>query len=277
MTTLHFSKMHGLGNDFVVINGLAQPFNLKKIPIKSLANRQTGIGFDQLLIILPSKKADFACVIFNSDGTEAEQCGNGMRCIARFIHENSLSSQKSISIETKTGITEIKIDDNDHIHVNMGLPCFEPAEIPFTADRERHLYEIPLDDGQPGFALSILSMGNPHAILQVSCIKQFPVAQWGPVISTHPLFPKGANVGFMEILNPRHILLRTYERGAGETLACGSNACAAVVSGIRNNLLENNVTVEVSLGQLSVQWEGENTPVILSGPAAQVFSGVIMV
>lgn len=267
--------MHGLGNDFMVIDGTTQSVALKNLPVSRWADRHTGVGFDQLLIVLPSQKADFACVIFNADGTEAEQCGNGMRAIARFIHENALSNKKHLFIETKAGVTEINIDDHTHIHVNMGVPCFEPADIPFIADRMRHLYEIPLDDGQPGFAMSVLSMGNPHAILQVASIQTFPVEKVGPVISTHRLFPKGVNVGFMEIVSPRHILLRTYERGAGETLACGSNACAAVVAGIRNQLLEKNVRVALACGDLSVRWENENAAVILSGPAMSVFAGNI--
>ncbi len=277
MTTFTFSKMHGIGNDFVVIEGLSQSIHVNKIPVKLLADRHSGIGFDQLLVILPSKKADFACLIFNADGSEAEQCGNGMRCIARFLHENNITNKSSISIETKAGQTTIKVDDYDHIHVNMGLPRFEPTDIPFKADRTRLLYEISLDDGQPGFALSVLSMGNPHAILQVASAKTFPVTQFGSVISTHRLFPKGTNVGFMEIVNPTHIRLRTFERGVGETLACGSNACAAVVSGIRNNLLEKKVKVELSLGDLFVQWDNEKTPVILTGSASQVFSGKVRV
>ncbi|HSW93578.1 MAG TPA: diaminopimelate epimerase, partial [Gammaproteobacteria bacterium] len=175
MKTLSFRKMHGLGNDFMVIDGLSQSVDLKNLPVSRWADRHTGVGFDQLLIILPSKTADFACSIFNADGTEAEQCGNGMRCVARFIHEQALSNKNHFLIETKAGVTEITLDDTT-IHVNMGMPCFEPADIPFIADRSRHLYEIPLDDGQPGFAVSVLSMGNPHAILQVASIQTFPVA-----------------------------------------------------------------------------------------------------
>ncbi len=275
MNTILFSKMHGLGNDFVVIDGVSQSIQLKNLSIKQLANRHTGIGFDQLLLIAPSQQADFSCIIFNADGTEAEQCGNGMRCVARFIHENNLSHKKIITVETKAGISTLLIDDYEHIRVNMGNPGFEPSEIPFNADRERRLYEIPLDDGQPGFALAVLSMGNPHAILQVSSIKKFPVAKFGPQISTHRLFPKGVNVGFMEVVSANHIRLRTVERGSGETLACGSNACAAVVSGIRNNILEKKVRVELALGDLWVEWENEKDPVFLTGPAAHVFSGKI--
>ncbi len=274
---MNFSKMHGLGNDFVVMDGTAQPIHLEKSVIKKLADRHTGIGFDQLLIILPSKKADFACRIFNSDGTEAEQCGNGMRCIARYIHESHLSDKKNLTIETLSDVTEILIENNEMIRVNMGMPRFEPSEIPFNADRIRHLYEIPLEEGQPGFALAVLSMGNPHAILQVTSIKKFPVEKFGPLISTHALFPKGVNVGFMEVVNPAHIRLRTFERGVGETLACGSNACAAVVSGIRNDILEKGVKVELSLGHLWVSWAGEKEPVLLTGPATHVFQGAISV
>lgn len=275
MNSLHFSKMHALGNDFVVIDGVSQSFPLKKIPIQSLADRHSGIGFDQLLVIQSSSKADFSCVIFNSDGTQAEQCGNGMRCIARFVHENALSHQKSISIETKAGIITTFIEDYNHIQVNMGVPHFEPSRVPFHADRIRHLYEIPLEDGQPGLALAVLSMGNPHAILQVASIDTFPIAHFGPLISSHRLFPKGTNVGFMEVIDLNHIRLRTFERGVGETLACGSNACAAVVSGIQNNLLKKQVRVQLARGDLSVSWENEKAPVMLTGPASHVYTGEI--
>ncbi len=273
MNTFNFSKMHGLGNDFIVINGITQSIDKAKLPVKQLADRHLGIGFDQLLLITPSKKADFACVIYNSDGTEAEQCGNGMRCIARFIREEKLSDKKVLSIETKAGIIEILIHDYDRIEVNMGLPRFEPSEIPFRSSSVKKLYELSFGDGQPGFALSILSMGNPHAILQVSSIQQFPVNTIAPLIAAHSFFPEGVNVGFMEVLTKKHIRLRTFERGAGETFACGSNACAAVVAGIVNNLLDHEVKVELSFGDLRVKWEGMNKPVILTGPASFSFSG----
>lgn len=273
MKTLTFSKMHGLGNDFVVIDGISQSIDIKKMNVKQLANRHSGIGFDQLLLILPSKKADVSCVIFNSDGSEAEQCGNGMRCIARFVQENNLSNKKTISIETKSGIVEVWAKDYENIQVNMGVPRFEPSDVPFKADRVRQLYEISLDDGQPGYAVAVLSMGNPHAILQVASVKTFPVLTVGPIISTHRFFPKGTNVGFMELIDSSHIRLRTFERGSGETLACGSNACAAVVAGIKNNLLAKKVKVDLALGALWVTWNVENEPVMLTGPAALVFNG----
>jgi diaminopimelate epimerase len=273
MNKFHFHKMHGLGNDFVVVDGVSQSIDIKKIPIAQLAHRQLGIGFDQLLLIKPSKKADVACVVFNSDGSEAEQCGNGMRCIARFVHEEKLINKNLISIETKAGIIKAKVHDYAQIEIDMGLPRFEPHEIPFNADARRKLYELPLEDGQPGLILTVLSMGNPHAILQVSSIQQFPVAKIGPLISTHRFFPRGVNVGFMEVLSRQHIRLRTFERGAGETFACGSNACAAVIAGILNNLLDPSVRVELMFGHLQVMWQGEGSPVILTGPATRVFSG----
>ena len=272
---LTFNKMHGLGNDFVVIDGITHTANLTKPLIQALANRHTGIGFDQLLLIKTSQLADFSCLIFNADGSEAEQCGNGMRCVARFVHENKLTTKDTITLETKTRIIQAKIINYNTIWIDMGIPVFEPSAIPFNADRIRKLYEIPLDDGQPGFALSVLSMGNPHAILQVSSTQHFPVTKFGPQVSTHSLFPHGVNVGFMEVVSPAHIRLRTYERGSGETLACGSNACAAVVAGINGNVLEHEVLVELSLGNLTVKWTGENAPVEMTGPAALVFCGNI--
>ncbi len=273
MATLHFSKMHGLGNDFVVLNGVSQKINPAELPIRELADRHSGIGFDQLLLILPSQKADFSCVIFNADGSEAEQCGNGMRCVARFIHENKLVDRPSLTLETKAGKVEALIESYEKIRIDMGVPRFEPSDIPFNADKIRNLYELPLEDGQPGLALAVLSMGNPHAILQVTSLKKFPVHQFGPLISTHRFFPRGANVGFMEMVNPHHIRLRTFERGAGETLACGSNASAAVVAGIKNHLLEKKVRVELARGDLWVEWEGNNHSVMLTGPAVMVFRG----
>lgn len=267
--------MHGLGNDFVIVDGISQSFNLNRTDIKNLGSRHLGIGFDQLLLIKPSTQADFACEIFNSDGSVAEQCGNGMRCVARFVHEEKLTDKKSFSIETKAGIVNALIKDYDHIQVNMGVPRFEPSDVPYQADRIRKLYELPLDDGQPGFAIAVLSMGNPHAILQVSSIKNFPVSVIAPQIALHRFFPQGANVGFMEILNAEHIKLRTFERGVGETFACGSNACAAVVAGILNNSLKNKVKVELAYGDLWIQWEGLSEPVFMTGPATRVFTGKV--
>lgn len=261
MRPIQFSKMHGLGNDFMVVDGISQTFAITDIPFQQLANRHTGVGFDQLLLIKPSNVADFACQIFNSDGSEAEQCGNGMRCIARFIHESGLNSNKKLQIETKAGIIAIDIHDFAHIRVNMGQPHIDSGK---EIECEGQLLK-----------LSILSMGNPHAILQVPSVTTFPVFEIGSKISTHSMFPQGINVGFMEIIDRQRIRLRTFERGAGETLACGSNSCAAVVAGITNQLLDSKVMVELALGNLQIEWQGRDEPVIMTGPAKNIFNGVI--
>lgn len=277
MKKINFCKMHGLGNDFVILDGVSQQIDSKTLPIPQWAHRQLGIGFDQLLLIQAGQQTDFSCLIFNSDGTLAEQCGNGMRCVARFIHEEKLINAKNFSLATAGGRVEAFIQDYNHIQINMGVPRFEPQAIPLLADKARKLYEIPLEDNQPGFALSALSMGNPHAILQVTGIEKFPVRMIGEKIAQHPLFPAGVNVGFMEVLDEQHIRLRTFERGAGETFACGSNACAAVVAGIINHLLASKVKVEMKYGDLWVEWAGEETAVLMTGAATRVFSGSILV
>lgn len=260
---VNFSKMHGLGNDFVIIEAISQLVPIEKLPFSQLANRHLGIGFDQLLLIKPSKTADFLCQIFNSDGSEAEQCGNGMRCVGRFINEHNLSSKKSLTIETKSGVTKIDINDFEHIQVNMGIPSLAPSR------------EININNQL--IQLSILSLGNPHAIFRVESAQHFPISDLGPKISQHSIFPQGANVGFMEIVNREHIRLRTFERGAGETFACGSNSCAAVVAGIEDQLLNHKVRVELALGELLIEWEGKDHPVIMTGAAQSVFEGVVVV
>ncbi len=258
---IKFTKMHGLGNDFIVINNLDNQFTMEKFPVRELSHRFSGIGFDQLLLIEKSTKADVACRIYNSDGSEAEQCGNGMRCVARFLHEEKFINKNSLSIETKAGIIEAKIKDYDAIEIAMGAPEILP----------------PLDMLLDTYALklSVISMGNPHAILKVVSAANSPVQSLGQQISTHSYFPNGTNVGFMEIVNREHIRLRTYERGAGETLACGSNACAAVVAGIQQNILDNEVKVELALGQLKISWQKNKSPVLMTGPASRVFDGNI--
>lgn len=259
--TIKFRKMQALGNDFVVIDTLSQSLNPAKFPIQKLSNHHTGIGFDQLLLIGSSDAADFSCRIFNADGGEAEQCGNGLRCVARYIHEKKLSDKKSLSIQTKAGIANITVHDFNHVEVNMGTPKFSPDA------------QLAIDDKT--LSLSVISMGNPHAVMQVDSVKNFPVEKFGPLISTHKFFPQGVNVGFMEIVDRHHIRLRTYERGANETLACGSNSCASVVAGINMGLLDSPVTVELSLGNLSIEWLGNNSPVIMKGPAENVFDGTL--
>jgi diaminopimelate epimerase len=275
--TIHFSKMHGLGNDFVVIDGINQSIHLSKMPINVLSNRNMGIGFDQLLLVEKSQSADFACRIINSDGSEAEQCGNGMRCVARFVREENLTKKNSLTIETKSGVVEVTIKDYSNIQVTMNAPCFQPEKIPFIAEKIKKIYEFNLDSMQ--LQLAVLSVGNPHAILQVSSAATFPITEIAQKLAAHKAFPNGVNIGFMEILDRQHILLRTFERGVGETMACGSNACAAVVAGIHNGWLDNRVEVKpidesaLSVGILVIEWKGEGFPLTMTGPAEKVFSG----
>ncbi len=267
--------MHGAGNDFVVIDAINQTFSIPHLNIQLLAHRHIGIGFDQLLLVKPSIQADFYCQIFNSDGTEAEQCGNGLRCAARFIYDKGLTKQKTIAIETKAGIFDAVILDDMNIQVSMGQPTFEGIKIPFLGEMTDNTFPLEIKHDINTIPLTILSMGNPHAIMQVASIEYFPVTEVGSLVSTHPLFPKNANVGFMEIINREHICLRTYERGVGETYACGSNACAAVVAGILNSSLAHKVKVELIFGNLWVEWAGREKPVVMTGPAMHVFDGIV--
>lgn len=251
--------MHGLGNDFVVIDSISQQIDIVDLPIQKLSNRMTGIGFDQLLLIAPSHDADFSCRFFNADGSEAEQCGNGVRCAARYFHEKKLSAKKSLLIETIAGIIPANIFDYQHIEVKLGIPSFDKNKI------------LELQNKQ--YEMTVLSLGNPHAILGVNSVNLYPINEIGSQISTHPAFPSGVNVGFMEVIDPQHIVLRTYERGVGKTFACGSNACAAVAAGIINKQLKNKVIVELELGQLQIEWQGDGHSVVMTGPAETVFEG----
>lgn len=271
---LKFCKMHDLGNDFMIVDAIHQTIDINNIPISLLSDRHRGIGFDQLLLITPSSNADFACRIFNADGSEAEQCGNGMRCVARFVQEEQFTKKKSLALETISGVVDVIIHSYNHIAVNMGIPCFEPEKIPFITEKIATHYELSIHTAAPPLPFTVLSIGNPHAILHVPAIKDVPVADIGSKIALHPTFPKGTNVGFMEIMTPQKIRLRTYERGVGETFACGSNACAAVVAGILNHGLDHKVIIELAYGNLLVEWVGKNSPVILSGSATRVFSGI---
>ena len=260
---LRFAKMHGLGNDFIVMH-TDQPFS--NLPVAEWADRHRGIGFDQMLILEPSQRADYFCRIYNADGSEAEQCGNGLRCVARYIHEQRLSRENTLKVETKAGIFSITLHSPKSISINLGIPIIKQKQMEF---------DVPALSEK--IAATIINVGNPHAILRVSRLQPEKIRTVGQSIATHTYFTQGANVGFMQIIDKHHIVLRTYERGAGETLACGSNACAAVVAGISHEWLVSPVTVEVSLGSLTVSWEGNDTPVILSGPAEHVFSGEIYV
>jgi diaminopimelate epimerase len=274
MSTLKFSKMQGLGNDFVVVDAISQPFELKKFSIPQLSHRHLGIGFDQLLIIEPGQNADFACRIFNADGGEAEQCGNGLRCVASYIFDKGLTNKKHLTLATKAGIFNAIILDNKQVQVEMGVPRFEPNEIPFVTDSLKTLYTLAIPQ-QSSLQLNVLSMGNPHAILNVTNLNDFPVAEVGQQVATHPAFPQSTNVGFMEIIDRQHIRLRTFERGTGETNACGSNACAAVVAGILNNTLDTTVKVELRYGELLIDWLEKTKPVRMTGPAVHIFDGTL--
>lgn len=271
---IKFSKMQGLGNDFVVIDATKSPFALTSAQIQQMANRRFGVGFDQMLVIenTQNSKADFIFRIFNADGTEVEQCGNGARCIALYVRDFGLIDRDDIRLETKGGILSAHVKPNQKVMVEMGVPKFAPKDIPFVAEGTQNSYE--LDVGDKKVALSVVNMGNPHAVLQVEQISSHEVNQLGEQISHHPQFPEGVNVGFMQVIDPQNIRLRVYERGSGETLACGSGACAAMVVGRRNGVLQERVQVSQPGGSLSIDWQGPETVVKMTGPAKLVFQGV---
>jgi len=270
---LHFTKMQGAGNDFIVINGIAQPFQLSAQQIQFLANRQFGIGFDQLLLLETSQIADFKYRIFNADGSEVAQCGNGARCFVRFVVDQKLSNKSEISVETASGIITPKLEDNGLVTVNMGAPIFTPSEIPFIADMAANTYILEVANQQ--LTISAVSMGNPHAVMIVEDVESAPVVAQGRLIEIHPRFPERVNAGFMQIIDEHHIKLRVFERGSGETLACGTGACAAVVAGIQLGKLQSPVKVSARGGVLHIAWQGGNSPVMMTGPAVAVFTGTI--
>lgn len=272
---LHFTKMQGAGNDFIVINGIEQPFLLTAQQIQNLAHRQFGIGFDQLLLVEPSKVADFKYRIFNADGSEVAQCGNGARCFVRFVVDQNLSNKHEISVETASGIITPKLEDNGLVTVNMGAPRFTPSEIPFIADVVSNSYA--LNVGNQQIMISAVSMGNPHAVQIVDDVESAPVIEIGSQIEVHPRFPERVNAGFMQIIDTHNIKLRVFERGSGETLACGTGACAAVVTGIQLGRLQSPVKVTAHGGELHIAWQGGNSPVMMTGPAVAVFTGSIEV
>lgn len=275
--TIRFTKMHGLGNDFMVIDAINQAVDLNPDQIRQWADRHFGIGFDQLLIVEPPKTADtlFTYRIFNADGGEVEQCGNGARCFARYVRDKGLTHEKEIPVGTASGRIVLHITDSGNVTVDMGRPIFKPTNIPFITEREAENYTLTLDDGSQ-WLIDALSMGNPHAVLEVDDINTAPVAQIGPMIERHPQFPNRTNVGFMQIIDRQHIRLRVFERGSGETLACGTGACAAVVSGIRRQRLDSPCRVDVRGGQLHIAWAGQERDVVfMTGPAQRVFEGQI--
>ncbi|MEW8507323.1 MAG: diaminopimelate epimerase [Candidatus Thiodiazotropha sp.] len=272
---LHFTKMHGLGNDFVVIDAVNQSAELSTATLKLLADRHFGIGCDQILLIESPVNADtdFHYRIFNADGSEVEACGNGARCFARYVTDKGLSTKSEIAVGTLAGKIYLRLLDNGMVEVDMGIPVFDPPSIPFTAEQQADSY--PLDVAGQQHKLSVLSMGNPHAVMLVPSVDQAEVATLGPIIENHPRFPQRTNAGFMEIIGPSEIRLRVYERGSGETLACGSGACAAVVAGRRLGLLNAEVTAHLLGGDLMVKWHSEGQSVLIEGPAETVYEGTI--
>ena len=272
---LRFTKMHGLGNDFVVIDGINQRIKLSTERIQTLADRRFGIGCDQVLLVEPPQHpdVDFRYRIFNHDGSEVENCGNGARCFAKFVHDRQLTGKSTIVVETCSGQMTLNIQANGDITVNMGVPELTPSAIPFQSEQRQTLYKLPLDEGP--IDISAVSMGNPHAVTLVNDVNQAPVSTQGPAIEQHPYFPNRVNAGFMAVRSSSEIDLRVYERGAGETLACGTGACAAVVAGRLQNLLDEQVSVNLPGGQLSIQWKGEGHPVMMTGPAETTFHGQI--
>lgn len=270
---LSFTKMHGAGNDFVVVDGVKKAVQLSADQIRAIADRRTGVGCDQVLLVEPPKRpdADFEYRIFNSDGSAAGQCGNGARCLGRFIRDQRLSNKASLALEVGSDIRRLEFTDDDQVLAELGAPCFDHERIPCT--RPISGVEQVLQVSTVSLSVGILSMGNPHAVVLVDNVDATPVDRIGPMIQALDIFPEGVNVGFMEIENPSSIKLRVYERGAGETQACGSGACAAVIHGIRLGHLSSKVTVSALGGKLEVSWEGDNSPVWLSGPAKTVFEG----
>ena len=272
---LKFSKMHGLGNDFVVLDGVRQPVSLTPEQLRYLADRNFGVGCDQILLVeKPGRPdVDFRYRIFNADGSEVEQCGNGARCFVRFVHEAGLTDKREIRVETQTGVIAPRLEANGNVTVDMGEPRFLPAEIPFLHDDDVVIYN--LDVADETLEISVVSMGNPHAVQVVSNVEQAPVGEHGPLIENHERFPQRVNAGFMQVVDRHAIKLRVFERGSGETLACGTGACAAVVTGIRRGLLDSPVRVTTRGGDLNIAWGGPGRPVLMSGPAVTVFTGEI--
>ena len=280
--TLRFTKMHGAGNDFVVIDAINQSVNLTSDQWRAIADRRFGIGADQILVVekptMPG--VDFRYRIFNADGGEVEQCGNGARAFVKFVVEKGLTEHREIRVETMSGVIRPKLEDDGRITVDMGAPIFDPERVPFDpaglASKPQHaatLWNIPVGSSLQNFV--VLSMGNPHAVQLVEDVDTAAVSEDGPMIENHACFPRRVNAGFMQVVNRQHIRLRVFERGAGETLACGTGACAAVVAGIQLGLLDSPVAVTTRGGALSIAWDGEQSSVMLTGPAVSVFEGTI--
>lgn len=274
---LRFSKMHGLGNDFVVIDGVSQSVRLTPEKIRYIADRNFGVGCDQILLVETPETpdVDFRYRIFNCDGSEVENCGNGARCFAVFVRERRLTGKNVIKVETAGGLIELRVQQDEQVSVDMGAPRLEPAQVPFVADARAITY--PIEVAGKTYDISAVSMGNPHGVLVVDNVKTAPVAELGPLIESHSRFPARVNAGFMQVVSRNEINLRVFERGVGETLACGTGACGAVVSGRLRGLLDEKVKVNLPGGSLQIYWPGEGQSVIMTGPAVTVFHGQIKI
>jgi diaminopimelate epimerase len=272
---MRFAKMQGQGNDFVVVDGVRQEVDLTPERVRRIADRHFGVGFDQLLLVEPPREAgnDFRYRIFNADGGEVEQCGNGARCFARFVREEGLTAKDAIRVETARGVIVPVIEAAGTITVDMGPPRFEPGDVPFLAPARKPTYVLDVDG--TGIEVSVLSMGNPHAVQVVADVDRAPVTAQGPRIEHHPAFPRRVNAGYMQVVDRGHVRLRVWERGAGETLACGTGACAAVVAGIERGLLDPDVAVATRGGPLRIRWPGAGGAVMMTGDAVRVFDGEI--
>lgn len=272
---LRFTKMHGLGNDFMVIDLVTQQAHIQPRHVRQWSDRHTGVGFDQLLLVEPPTEpdVDFRYRIFNADGSEVEQCGNGARCFARFVHDKRLTTQARLKVQTQGGLIELNLRPDGQVTVNMGEPRLTPAEIPFVADQTALSYPLEVD-GQT-YELAAISMGNPHGVLRVDSVEHAAVQQLGSRLEVHPRFPNKANIGFLAITNPHQARLRVWERGVGETQACGTGACAAAVAAIRQGWMHSPVEISLPGGTLNIAWQGPGTPVMMTGPAVRVFEGHI--
>ena len=272
---LRFTKMHGLGNDFMVVDLISQRVHLSPEQIRYLGNRNTGVGFDQLLLVETpqSPDVDFRYRIFNSNGTEVEHCGNGARCFAKFVHDQRLTGKRDISVQTSNGRIMLKMRDDHAVGVDMGEPVLQPDQVPFEATTQAPSYSLEQDGHN--YTLGVVSMGNPHAVLVVDDVASAPVFELGSKLEQHPRFPNKANIGFMQIIDRNTIKLRVFERGVGETKACGTGACAAVVVGQQIGLLDTNVTTQLTGGNLAIQWQGPGHHLFMDGPAAHVYEGQI--
>lgn len=274
---LRFTKMHGAGNDFVMIDLISQYFNLRPRHIRKIADRRLGVGCDQLLVVEPPTRADvdFRYRIYNADGNEVQQCGNGARCFARFVRDKKLTAKRIITVETACGVIELRIRDGHQVEVDMGPPVLEPQDIPFSAPERAPSYRLLANNQE--LEIGAISMGNPHAVLRVDDIANSNLEQLGPIIEKCEQFPERVNVGFMQVLSDSEINLRVFERGVGETQACGTGACAAVVYGILRGWLQEHVTVNLPGGKLSISWAGEGEPVIMTGPTEVAFEGSLFI